>query len=96
MTELLLVALKVSVGLLILGIGLGSTFADLLYIWLRPGLLLRSAAPDPHEQLGRRTLIHPVVLSLAQMPERIDPFYGAPQSIASVRASALPSASLTT
>ena len=42
MTELLLVALKVSVGLLILGIGLGSTFADLLYIWRRPALLLRS------------------------------------------------------
>ncbi|MBN8507086.1 MAG: GMC family oxidoreductase [Burkholderiales bacterium] len=48
-----------------------------------PALLLRSAAPDPHERLGKRTLIHPVVLSLAQMPERIDPFYGAPQSIAS-------------
>ncbi len=48
-----------------------------------PALLLRSAAPDPHELLGRRTLIHPVVLSLAHMPERIDPFYGAPQSIAS-------------
>jgi len=41
-TEGLLVALKVSVALLILGIGLGSTFADLLYIWRRPGLLLRS------------------------------------------------------
>jgi choline dehydrogenase len=48
-----------------------------------PALLLRSAAPDPHERLGRHTLIHPVVLSLAQMPEQIDPFYGAPQSIAS-------------
>ena len=48
-----------------------------------PAMLLRSAAPDPHEQLGRRTLIHPVVLTLAEMPERIDPFYGAPQSIAS-------------
>jgi len=48
-----------------------------------PALLLRSATPDPHERLGRHTLIHPVVLSLAQMPEQIDPFYGAPQSIAS-------------
>jgi choline dehydrogenase-like flavoprotein len=48
-----------------------------------PALLLRSAAPDPHELLGKRTLIHPVVLSLAQLPEQIDPYYGAPQSIAS-------------
>ena len=48
-----------------------------------PALLLRSLLPDPHKLLGQRTLIHPVVLSLAQMPERIDPFFGAPQSTAS-------------
>jgi len=48
-----------------------------------PALLLRSQLPDPHKQLGQHTLIHPVVLSLAQMPERTDPFYGAPQSTAS-------------
>ncbi len=48
-----------------------------------PALLLRSQLPDPHERLGKRTLIHPAVLSLARMPERIDAFYGAPQSIAS-------------
>lgn len=48
-----------------------------------PALLLRSQLPDPHQRLGKRTLIHPVVLSLAVMPERIDGFYGAPQSIAS-------------
>jgi len=48
-----------------------------------PALLLRSALPDPHELLGARTLIHPVVLTLAQMPERIDPYYGAPQSAGS-------------
>ena len=48
-----------------------------------PAMLLRSALPDPHERLGKRTLIHPVVLSLAVMAERVDPFYGAPQSIAS-------------
>lgn len=42
MTTLLLIALKVAVGVLILAIGLGSTFADLLYIWRRPALLLRS------------------------------------------------------
>ena len=48
-----------------------------------PALLLRSQLPDPHQRLGKRTLIHPVVVSLALMPERIDPFYGTPQSIAS-------------
>ncbi|MBI3372750.1 MAG: GMC family oxidoreductase [Betaproteobacteria bacterium] len=48
-----------------------------------PALLLRSQFPDPHQRLGKRTLIHPVVLSLAVMPERIDGFYGTPQSIAS-------------
>ena len=48
-----------------------------------PALLLRSQLPDPHERLGKRTMIHPVVLTLAVMPERIDGFYGAPQSIAS-------------
>lgn len=46
-----------------------------------PALLLRSALPDPNKLLGKRTLIHPVVLTLAVMPEQIDPFYGAPQSI---------------
>jgi len=48
-----------------------------------PALLLRSQIPDPHQRLGKRTLIHPVVISLALMPERIDGFYGTPQSIAS-------------
>ncbi|RZU46757.1 choline dehydrogenase [Fluviicoccus keumensis] len=48
-----------------------------------PALLLRSKAPDPHERLGKRTCIHPVVLSMAHMPQPTNPFYGAPQSIAS-------------
>jgi choline dehydrogenase-like flavoprotein len=48
-----------------------------------PALLLRSRLPDPHQRLGKRTLIHPVVLTLALMPERIDGYYGTPQSIAS-------------
>ncbi|MCU0919801.1 MAG: GMC family oxidoreductase [Burkholderiaceae bacterium] len=48
-----------------------------------PALLLRSQLPDPHQLLGKRTLIHPVVLTLAQMPDRVDPFFGAPQSVAS-------------
>jgi len=48
-----------------------------------PALLLRSQLPDPNQRLGKRTLIHPVVLTLALMPERIDGYYGTPQSIAS-------------
>ena len=48
-----------------------------------PALLLRSQLPDPHGRLGKRTMIHPVVISVGHMPERIAGFYGAPQSIAS-------------
>ena len=46
-----------------------------------PALLMRSGVPDPHQRLGKRTFlqIHNYVLSF--MPEPIDPFYGAPQSI---------------
>ncbi len=46
-----------------------------------PGLLLRSDLPDPYDRLGKRSFLHPVNATLAQMPERVDPFYGAPQSI---------------
>ncbi|KWR89205.1 GMC family oxidoreductase [Cupriavidus sp. IDO] len=48
-----------------------------------PALLLRSRVPDPNGRLGLRTFIHPVNISIAVMPERIDPYYGAPQSVAS-------------
>ncbi|WP_298452358.1 GMC family oxidoreductase [uncultured Marinobacter sp.] len=46
-----------------------------------PGLLLRSKLPDPYERVGKRSFIHPVNASVAQMPKLVDPFYGAPQSI---------------
>ena len=46
-----------------------------------PGILLRSGVPDPHDRIGKRTFLHPVVVSLGQFKERIDPYYGAPQSI---------------
>jgi choline dehydrogenase-like flavoprotein len=48
-----------------------------------PALLLRSGTPDPHRRIGRRTFIHPVVVSAAFYDERIDGYYGAPQSVAS-------------
>ncbi|HVO87154.1 MAG TPA: GMC family oxidoreductase [Casimicrobiaceae bacterium] len=46
-----------------------------------PALLLRSALPDPYEIVGKRTFLHPTVVSAAIMPERIDGFAGAPQSV---------------
>ncbi len=46
-----------------------------------PGLLLRSALPDPHHRLGKRTFLHLVNLSAALMPEPVRGFEGAPQSI---------------
>jgi choline dehydrogenase len=46
-----------------------------------PALLLRSSAPDPYARIGKRTCIHPVNLSLAVMPDKVEPYYGAPQSI---------------
>lgn len=42
MTYILLVSLKLAVGVLIFAIGLGSTPADLGYLWRRPALLARS------------------------------------------------------
>lgn len=48
-----------------------------------PALLLRSGVPDPHGRIGTRTFLHPVVATVALFEKRIDPFYGAPQSVAS-------------
>ena len=46
-----------------------------------PAILLRSHAPDPYRQLGRRTFLHPVLLSGSIFAERIEGYYGAPQSV---------------
>jgi choline dehydrogenase-like flavoprotein len=46
-----------------------------------PGLLLRSRVPDPHQLIGKRTFLHPVVVSAALLPERVEPWAGTPQSI---------------
>lgn len=46
-----------------------------------PALLLRSRVPDPHGCLGRRTFLHPVVLSAARFPDPVAAHQGAPQSI---------------
>jgi choline dehydrogenase-like flavoprotein len=46
-----------------------------------PAILLRSAAPDPHLVLGRRTFVHPTVVCAATMADKVSGFYGAPQTI---------------
>jgi len=44
-------------------------------------LLLRSKAPDPNQLLGRRTFLHPVLVSMAVFDERIEGWQGAPQTM---------------
>ncbi len=46
-----------------------------------PALLMRSGID--HGPVGRRTFLHPVIAVPGHYSERIDPFYGAPQSISS-------------
>lgn len=46
-----------------------------------PALLLRSGVPDPHQRIGKRTFLHPVAATFALMPDRIDGWAGAPQSV---------------
>ncbi len=46
-----------------------------------PALLMRSGAPDPNGLAGTRTFLHPVVLSAALMPQPVNAFSGAPQSV---------------
>ncbi len=46
-----------------------------------PAILLRSKTPDPHDLIGKRTFLHPVVISSALFKKQIAPYYGAPQSV---------------
>ena len=46
-----------------------------------PALLLASRLPDPHGVIGKRTFLHPTLVSAAVMPERVDGFSGAPQTV---------------
>ena len=46
-----------------------------------PGVLLRSAAPDPDLTLGKRTFLHPTLVSAGVMPQKVEGFFGAPQSV---------------
>ncbi len=46
-----------------------------------PALLMRSKAPDPRGLLGKRTFLHPTVISAALFEQKVDGFSGAPQTI---------------
>jgi choline dehydrogenase-like flavoprotein len=46
-----------------------------------PALLLRSSVSDPHDRLGVRTFLHPVLLSAAAVDQRVEAWAGAPQSL---------------
>ena len=46
-----------------------------------PALLLRSGAPDPHQRLGSRSFLHPVVISAAAFGHPVQGWQGAPQTI---------------
>ena len=46
-----------------------------------PAVLLRSGAPDPHGVLGKRTFLHPVVMSSSVFEQKVEAWAGAPQSI---------------
>jgi choline dehydrogenase-like flavoprotein len=46
-----------------------------------PALLLRSVAPDPHGLLGKRTFLHPTLVSAAVFEQRVEAYAGAPQSV---------------
>ncbi|NVK23009.1 MAG: GMC family oxidoreductase [Kangiellaceae bacterium] len=46
-----------------------------------PAVLLRSNAPDPYQLVGKRTFLHPVVISAGVMNEKVEGYSGAPQSI---------------
>ncbi|WP_313170778.1 GMC family oxidoreductase [Massilia oculi] len=46
-----------------------------------PALLLRSKAPDPSGQLGKRTFLHPTVISAGFYEKRVEGWAGAPQSV---------------
>lgn len=46
-----------------------------------PSILLASAVADPHLTAGKRTFLHPTVVSAAVMPHKVEGYFGAPQSI---------------
>lgn len=48
-----------------------------------PRLLQRSAIPDHYKIVGRRTWIHPTLATAGHFDRRIEPYFGAPQTVGS-------------
>jgi choline dehydrogenase-like flavoprotein len=46
-----------------------------------PALLMRSSAPDPHGLLGKRTFLHPTLISAGIFEQRVEGYNGAPQTV---------------
>jgi choline dehydrogenase-like flavoprotein len=46
-----------------------------------PAIMLRSQLPDPQKVIGRRTFLHPVVVTAALMKDKVEPYTGAPQTV---------------
>ena len=46
-----------------------------------PAILIASGVADPHGTAGQRTFLHPTVVSGAVMPNKVEGYYGAPQTI---------------
>ncbi|MBZ2189094.1 GMC family oxidoreductase [Alcanivorax sp. JB21] len=46
-----------------------------------PGLLLRSAVPDPHKRVGKRTTLHVTSSGFGVYDNEVAGYYGAPQSL---------------
>lgn len=48
-----------------------------------PRLLQRSGLPDPYNIVGRRTWIHPTLATAGHFDRKIEPYFGAPQTVGS-------------
>lgn len=46
-----------------------------------PAVLMRSNLQEKSSNIGKRTFLHPVTATVAKMPDAVNAFYGAPQSI---------------
>lgn len=46
-----------------------------------PAVLTRAAVADPHKLAGKRTFLHPTVVCGAFMPDKVEGWSGAPQSV---------------
>ena len=48
-----------------------------------PAILIRSGLPDPHSRVGRRTFLHPTIVSAGMHRDPVHAYHGAPQSVSS-------------